>query len=154
MSISPTFVEQLFIENLKKQLYCSFLHYKSFWRKFVKKTVRKMLVKLTLQGRRKRHTFHYLLISLSVYDLVSSICIQTPSYVPGVSGIVTLKEKKYWTPEFLGFFGFVKTIKLLITQKKLRHKHKITASMMPQIKIVCFINSTEKYVIFKFATAY
>ncbi len=28
-----------------------------------------------------------------------------------------LKKKKYWTPDFLGFFGFVKTIKLLITQK-------------------------------------
>ena len=30
-----------------------------------------------------------------------------------------LKRKKYWTPDFLGFFCFVKTIKLLITQKNL-----------------------------------
>ncbi len=37
------------------------------------------------------------------------------------------KKKKYRNPDFLGFFGFVKTIKLLITQKKLRHKHKIKA---------------------------
>jgi hypothetical protein len=36
-------------------------------------------------------------------------------------------RQKYWTPNFLGFFGFVKTIKLLITQKKLRHENKITA---------------------------
>jgi hypothetical protein len=28
-----------------------------------------------------------------------------------------LKRKKYQTPDFLGFFGFGKTIKLLITQK-------------------------------------
>jgi hypothetical protein len=34
--------------------------------------------------------------------------------LPGVPGIVTLKEKKYQTNDFL---GFVKTIKLLITQK-------------------------------------
>ncbi len=31
-----------------------------------------------------------------------------------------LKRKKYRTPDFLGFFGFVKTIKLLITQKKIK----------------------------------
>jgi hypothetical protein len=35
-----------------------------------------------------------------------------------VPGIVTLKEKNIDSPDFLGFFGFVKTIKLLITQKK------------------------------------
>jgi hypothetical protein len=30
-----------------------------------------------------------------------------------------LHRQKYQTPNFLGFFGFVKTIKLLITQKKI-----------------------------------
>ena len=33
------------------------------------------------QGRRKRHTFHYLLISLSVYDLVSVIGIRTDKLI-------------------------------------------------------------------------
>ncbi len=33
-----------------------------------------------------------------------------------------LKRKKYWTTDFLGFFSFVKTIKLLITQKKKKKK--------------------------------
>ncbi len=37
-----------------------------------------------------------------------------------------LHRQKYRTPNFLSFFGFAKTITQLITQKKLRHKHKIT----------------------------
>ncbi len=64
-------------------------------------------------------------------------------------------RQKYWTPNFLGFFGFVKTIKLLITQKKLRHEHKITPrAWCAQSKIVCFINCTKKYIIYKVDTAY
>jgi hypothetical protein len=38
-----------------------------------------------------------------------------------------LHRQKYCTAIFLGFLGFAKTIKLLITQKKLMHKHKIPA---------------------------
>jgi hypothetical protein len=31
-----------------------------------------------------------------------------------------LHRQKYWTPNFLSFFGFAKTIQLLITQKKIK----------------------------------
>jgi hypothetical protein len=41
--------------------------------------------------------------------------------LPGVPGT------KILNPLFLGFFGFVKTIKLLVTQKQLRQELKITA---------------------------
>jgi hypothetical protein len=47
--------------------------------------------------------------------------------VPGVPEIVAFIDKNIEPLIFLGFFGFVKTIKPLITQKKLRHKHKISA---------------------------
>jgi hypothetical protein len=55
-----------------------------------------------------------------------------------------LHRQKYWTPNFLGFFEFVKTIKLFITQKKFKTQaQNHSLGMMPQSKIVCFINSTK-----------
>ena len=45
--------------------------------------------------------------------------------LPGVPGIVTFFYKSSEPLIFLGFFDFVKTIKLLITQKR-PHKHRST----------------------------
>jgi hypothetical protein len=44
-------------------------------------------------------------------------CIQLKVKITHTGCVRDRDLKKYRTPDFLGFFGFVKTIKLLMTQK-------------------------------------
>ncbi len=55
-----------------------------------------------------------------------SFKVKLPLFHTGCARDPDLHRQKYLNPNFLSFFGFAKTIQLLITQKKIRHNHKIT----------------------------
>jgi hypothetical protein len=69
-----------------------------------------------------------------VYYVLHTGCARDPD----------LHKQKYCTPNFLRFFGFAKTIQLLITQKIKAQAQNHTKGMMLPSKIECFTNDNKK----------
>ncbi len=64
-----------------------------------------------------------------------SVFFSFENLIPGVPGILAFIDKNIELLNFLSLFGFAKTIQLLITQKKLRHKLRITPrAWCPQVR--------------------
>ncbi len=123
---------------------CSGLHLVSMWKSLVF-SCSKFFLNPTLLLTRN------IIDKLCATFLLPSLLLSTT----GCARDRDLHKHKYWTPNFLGFFDFVKIIKLLITQKKIKAQaQNHSKGMMPQSKIECFKNNTKKCFIYKSATAY